>query len=61
MYNYYCDLVGLPSEKEVIVASQALIGHSNYLLEKLTPPDPRFAAHGRRGEIQKLLKLKGFE
>jgi hypothetical protein len=61
LYDYFSDLIGLPTEKEIIAASRALIGHSNFLLEKLNPPDPRFAAHGRRGEIQKLLRLKGFE
>jgi hypothetical protein len=40
-----------------------VIGHSNYLLESLSPEkaDPKFALHGQRGAIQKLLKLKVFE
>jgi hypothetical protein len=43
-YEYFSNLIGLPTEKEeIIAASRARIGHSTFLFEKLNPPDPRFA------------------
>lgn len=62
MYDYVGELVGLPPENDVIEASRALIGHSSYLIESLLPkdqkPNPKFALHGRRMEIQRLLRIK---
>ena len=55
-YNYVSELVGLPSEDEVLGASRALIGHSNYLIESLLPKDqrprPEFALYGHQMEIR---------